>query len=889
MSVLNLLILGCTLYTAFLFGVATVAERLSQRGQARWLRGPTVYTLSLSIYCTAWTFYGAVGYAARSGLEFVTIYLGPTLVLIGWWAILRKLVRVGHTQRITSVADLISSRFGKSNYLGGLVTVLAVIATTPYISLQLQSVTLSFAAASGGAADTAETDAIALWVAAGLAIFAIVFGTRRLDANERHDGIVAAIAVEAVVKLLALLAVGLFVVFVLAGGVGQTFAIIETSAIADWQMQPGRWVGLTFLSAAAFLCLPRMFQVLVVENSDERHLATASWAFPAYLLAMSLFVVPIAAVGLSRLPAGSNPDLFVLTLPLSEGQAGLAMLSFLGGFSSATSMVIVAAIALATMISNHIVMPLWLRASPAQAMMSGDVRTVVIRARRFAIMGVLALGYLYYRLSGGGAALAAIGVISFAGIAQILPAMLAGIFWRGATRVGAALGISLGFALWAWTLLLPSVAVGLPAGVMADGPWGIGWLRPHALFGISGVDPLVHTLFWSMAANVAGLFMGSVLTFPSPMERLQGAAMVNVFRTPGGPRAWQPAEIEAEDLLVMAQRILGAAEAQALFRSAALSQGADTYLPQVTQTFLETLERELAGSVGGATAHAMLVQFTGGGAVSVEELMRVADETAQIMESSARIEAQSRELSRTAAQLRAANAKLTQLSHQKDAFLGQISHELRTPMTSIRSFSEILRDEAAMPDAERKRFADVIHRETVRLTRLLDDLLDLSVLESGQDSLDLRDVGLSVLIDRALTAVDAGDLAIRREGRSDPVLTTDPDRLAQVFINVMMNCRKYCTVDAPVVRIVTTATDGAVVIDLIDNGPGIPPAERDVIFEKFARGGDARAAGGAGLGLAICREIMERLGGSIEYLPGQGGAAFRLRLPIRTQDLRAAE
>ncbi|HSG54324.1 MAG TPA: sodium:solute symporter, partial [Paracoccaceae bacterium] len=352
-----------------------------------------------------------------------------TLVMIGWWWILRKLVRIGRTQRITSVADLISSRYGKSNLLGVIVTLLAVIGTTPYIALQLQSVTLSFAvfaAASPDGWELQDLNATALWVAAGLALFTVIFGTRNLDANERHHGVVTAIAVEAVVKLAALLAVGVFVVWGIGAGPSDILARIDASPIADWQLDSGRWVALTFLSAAAFLCLPRMFQVLVVENADEHHVATASWAFPLYLFLMSLFVVPIAVVGLAQMPAGANPDLFVLTLPLSMDREGLAMLSFLGGFSSATSMVIVAAIALSTMVSNHIVMPIWLSSARQGASMSGDVRSVILLARRLSIGGILALGYAYFRFSGGGTALAAIGIVSFAGLAQILPAMLGG-------------------------------------------------------------------------------------------------------------------------------------------------------------------------------------------------------------------------------------------------------------------------------------------------------------------------------------------------------------------------------------------------------------------------------------------------------------------------------
>ena len=325
MLTFNLLLLVCLAYVAFLFAVAFLAEKRAERGQGSWLRSPMVYTLSLSIYCTAWTFYGAVGNAARNGLEFVTIYLGPTLVMIGWWALLRKLVRIGRAQRITSIADLISSRYGKSTALGVIVTVMAVVGTTPYIALQLQSVTLSFAVfagndATGGGWDPSDLNFSALWVAAGLAVFTLLFGTRSIDANERHHGVVMAIALEAIVKLVALLAVGIFVVWGVAGGPGAMLDLIDTAPVGAWELRPGRWVGLMFLSAAAFLTLPRMFQVMVVENSDERHLATASWAFPLYLMLISLFVLPIAVTGLAHLPGDANPDLFVLTVPLAFDQ-----------------------------------------------------------------------------------------------------------------------------------------------------------------------------------------------------------------------------------------------------------------------------------------------------------------------------------------------------------------------------------------------------------------------------------------------------------------------------------------------------------------------------------------------------------------------------------------
>ncbi len=883
---LNILIAICSGYVVLLFAVAFMAERSARRGKGHWLRSSFIYTLSLSVYCTAWTFYGAVGYAARSGLEFLTIYLGPSLIMFGWWWVLRRLVRIGRTQRVTSIADLLSSRFGKSNLLAIIVTVLAVVGTTPYIALQLQSVTLSFEvfAIAGNETGWLPTQSsIALWVASGLAIFTILFGTRNLDVNERHHGVVMAIAVEALVKLFALLAVGAFVVWGIAGGIGETLSRIDASRLAEIPINEGRWTAITFLSAAAFICLPRMFQVLVVENENETHLRTASWAFPTYVLLMSLFVVPIAVIGLETLPEGANPDLFVLSLPLHFGNEGLAILSFLGGFSSATSMVIVASLALSTMVSNHIVMPLWLRLGAGGASVSGDVRKVILITRRSSIAAILFLGYLYFIMSGGGSALAAIGLISFTGVVQVLPALLGGLFWRGATRLGAISGVIVGFAIWLYTLFLPSFGQGvlLSSELLEFGPLGIMWLRPQSLFGLDGMDPLVHGIFWSLSLNTLAFMILSLVTFPSPIERLQGAQFVNVFDHSSNPKSWSGRFAPSEDLMVMTQRILGPKDAQNLFQEAAKKQGLSGYLPEPTPEFLSVLERELAGSVGAATAHAMIGQIVGGMSVSVRDLMAVADETAQMMEYSSRLEAQQEELSLTAGKLREANEKLTRMSHQKDAFLSQISHELRTPMTSILAFAEILRDEANQKDGQ---YATIIHEEAIRLTRLLDDLLDLSVLENGQVNLNISDVALPELVNRSIQTVLAGqapndfhvDVGV---STSLPTLRTDADRLGQVFINLVSNARKYCDAVNPSLRIVSYRTVDKIFLDFIDNGSGVPKEAQDMIFEKFSRIGEQKA-GGAGLGLAICREIMHRLGGDIVYLPGQGGGAFRIIVPI---------
>lgn len=873
------LVIAALCYVGLLFAVAFGADRAAERGRTRWSEQPLTYTLSLSVYCTAWTFYGAVGYASRSGLEFATIYLGPTIVLAGSWWWLRRLVRVAKMHRVTSIADLVSARFGKSNPLAALMTLISLIAATPYVALQLQSVSLSFSVFGQGDVLPGPLD---LWVAGGLAIFAILFGTRNLAADERHHGVVMAIAIEAVVKLVAFVALGVWVVWGLAGGAGDVIARIAARAAAPdaagWVLRPDRWTTLIAVSAAAVVTLPRMFQVLIVEPADERPLNSAAWAFPAYLFAMSLFVLPIAVVGRDMLPADISPDLYVLHLPLSQGKNGLALLVFLGGLSSATSMVIISAIALATMVSNHWLVPLYLmmRRTDAADAPPSNLRNPLLVSRRIAVLGVIGAGALY-QTYGGGQALAAMGTVAFIGVAQLLPAMLGGLVWRGATRLGAYAGIVSGATVWMLLVFLPS----------------LGWLRAPD-FG--PVDAQAAAIIISLGLNILLFSVVSLVTLPAPQERVQGMSFVHAV-APEAAAATAPTNgggaSRAEALLALARRVWGGDEALRFFRAEADRQGKSGFLPDVTADFLSRMERRLAGAVGTATAHAMLAQVGGQRPTSMAELMAVAGEAQRAKERAKRLKDDAGELARTARRLQEANDRLTALSVQKDAFLGQISHELRTPMTSVRAFSELLK----LPDLsaeERSRFASIIHDEATRLTRLLDDLLDLSVLESGRARLSLGPVNLHEVISRAIEASSAlgkgADLIIDRDPPSEHLMVlTDADRLLQVLINLIGNARKYCDSARPVLTIRVRRLAETTQIDVMDNGKGIAPEQQDLIFEKFSRLNDPSRAGGAGLGLAISREVMQALGGTITYLPGHDGAAFRLQLPLRPPGLSPQE
>ncbi len=881
----NILLIACLGYVALLFAVAFIVDRRTRRERISWLHSPLIYTLSISVYCTSWTFYGAVGSAARNGLEFITIYLGPTLVFVGWWWLLRKLVRIGRAHRITSIADLISSRYGKSSSLAVLVTLMALVATTPYIALQLQSMTRSYQVITGDA-NGLET---AFWFAAGLALFAILFGTRNLDANERHHGVVAAIAVEAIVKLAALLAVGIFATYQIAGGMSEVFANVSAEDLrGSGDIFGARWAVLTFLSATAIICLPRQFQVTVVENIDERHLSTASWLFPLYLLGMTFFIMPIALVGQKVMPAGANPDLYVLTLPLAQERYDLAMLAFLGGFSSATSMVIVAAIAVSTMVSNHVVMPIALKLFVGSVAKGGDVRNLLLFSRRLSIAGILALGFLYFWVSGGSDALAAIGLIAFVGVAQFLPSLLGGIFWRGATRYGALAGLITGFLLWAYTLFLPSFGGDfiLSSAVLANGPFGIEVLKPQAILGLTGMDPIVHAVVWSVGANAVMFMAVSSLTQSDELERLQGTLFVDVYRSAGGaPSGFASGSAQSEDLFVLAQRILGPDPARRLFDEMASTQGTTTSgLPHPTDTVIARLERELAGSIGAASAHAMVTRIAGRQTVGMSELIDIADETQQLIETTRQLAEKSVELENTAEQLRAANERWRTLDTQKDEFLSQVSHELRTPMTSIRSFSEILLSTSDISSEQRHKFVAIIQEESVRLTRLLDEILDISRLEAGSTSLELERIGLADAVSKALDAVSGMVHTLGVKVRIDQVqqnlfVNANPDRLRQVLINLLSNAVKYNRADEPEIRVRAAQHRDTIMIDVIDNGGGVSREDAGIVFEKFARGSSAGPEYGAGLGLPISRAIMRAMDGdlTIEFVP-DGTSYFQLRL-----------
>ena len=453
-----------------MFAIAYYGDKGAERGHSI-TKNPYIYTLSIAVFCTSWTFYGSVGLAARSGLDFLPIYIGPTLVFAVWSVGWVKILRICKVNRITSIAEFISSRYGKNSILGALVAMIAVIGTTPYISLQLKSIATSFEIITNYSEEQSIINPVlsqfgldtTFLIAIVLAIFSILFGTRHIDASEHHQGIVAAIAFESIVKLFAFLAVGIFVTFSVHNGFGDLFAKAQEAELSNlFTINPeggyATWVTMIILSMLAIICLPRQFYITAVENTDENHLRTAVWLFPLYLLVINIFVLPIAISGRLAFTGGMDADMFVLTVPMHYDNGALALLAFIGGLSAATSMVIVAAIALSTMVCNNIVMPMLVKMHWVDLERSHNISSLLLLIRRASIIGILILGYAYFRIASGSYSLVTIGLVSFAAAAQFAPAIIGGMFWKGASLKGALAGMSLGTLVWAYTLLLPSFA-----------------------------------------------------------------------------------------------------------------------------------------------------------------------------------------------------------------------------------------------------------------------------------------------------------------------------------------------------------------------------------------------------------------------------------------------
>lgn len=615
-SPLILILIVCA-YVGFLFLSALWVERGSRLGK-RWAESPVVYSMALAVYCTSWTFYGSVGNAATSGMLFLAVYLGPTLAIILWWFVLRKLVRIKSTHRITSIADFISARYEKSQALAAIASLLALIGTVPYIALQLKAVTSTFTliTASSATSNNWITNNVGIVVVVLMIAFTIAFGARRLDPTERHEGLVMALALESLVKLVAFLAVGIFVTYLLFNGFDDLFQRFSQSSFSNLLNTGTGELGGSYLfvtqiilGMSAIQFLPRQFHVAVVENSNEKHIRTAMWLFTLYMLLITFFAAPIAMGGLLEGLPATQADTFVLALPMQYGSRLLTLLVFIGGFSAATGMLIVEAMAVATMVTNHLLLPVIESVSGL-----GFLRRYLLRIRWVAVAFNIAIGYWFARAIGGSYTLVNMGIISFAAVLQFAPVILGGLFWRQGNKRGAILGLSAGFVVWFYTLMVPSFVKSdwLPSTLLENGLFGIAFLKPEQLFGLTGLHPTVHAVFWSMVFNIGLYVLGSIFFEQSTEEQQIAEAFVGALTTRKTVRSLVTAHATV-NLAEKSQKIGGllrqyfnASETGTLIerccRNARIVGKDQVSVAELADLFGE-VEKVLAGAVGAAAAH----------------------------------------------------------------------------------------------------------------------------------------------------------------------------------------------------------------------------------------------------------------------------------------------
>ncbi len=624
-------------YIGLLFVVASYGDRMRQldrKTRSRLL----IYPLSLAIYCTSWTFFGSVGLASRTGFDFLTIYLGPILMIGFCTPLIVRIVRLAKAQNITSIADFIAARYGKDQAVAAIVATIAIIGTIPYIALQLKAVSASLGTIlSHSSVDSAMVQAvpgdIALFVAFSMAAFAVLFGTRHIDTTEHQHGLMLAIAAESLVKLVAFLVVGIFVTFWMFDGPISLFTRAmetpATAAVLSGQSSLETLLAMTFLSLFAIVLLPRQFHVTVVENNNEAEIKHAAWLFPLYLVLINLFVAPIALAGLLTFPAGYvDSDMFVLSLPLAAGSNLVAMVAFVGGLSAATAMVIVESVALSIMVSNDIVIPWVLKRRETLFAAYEDMGAMLLAVRRVAIFVLLFLAYMYYRMAGE-AQLASIGLLSFAAIAQLAPAFFGGLIWRRGTARGAIAGMTVGILVWGYTLLLPSFAdigiIGAP--FLGEGPGGLAWLRPQALFGFS-LPPLVHGVFWSLALNVLAYMIFSFGRMPVSVERLQANLFVPSERDPIAPsfRRWR-SSVTVEELTTTVALYLGEERTRTSFDHFAAARRINLD-PKAEADFqlLRYAEHVLTSAIGAASSRLVLTLLLRKRALSTSRALKLLDD-----------------------------------------------------------------------------------------------------------------------------------------------------------------------------------------------------------------------------------------------------------------------
>lgn len=927
------LVLIILIYLGILFGIASWAESASKVAK-KLTSSASVYVLSLAIFCTSWTFYGSVGMASQTGILTFAIYLGPTLFMLVIWPLMQRVIIIKQVYRISSIADFLSARFNRSLYVAGLVTLVAMIGVVPYLALQLKAINASIDLMIDGVGQM-NTEGVSWLVLIGVALFTIVFGVRHLDPTERHPGMMLALAIEGVVKLLAIVIVGIFVCFFMFDSPQEIFSQLEEKLpqqALTMATPPAlvTWCSFLLLSGSAFMLLPRQFHVMVVENSNPDFVRKVQWWIPCYLFLMTLFVLPIAAAGL-LLVGPDAADGFVLALPILAKQNWLAVLVFIGGFSAAMAMLMVSGMALATMFSNHLILPLLQFLNPKSIL-----KRYLLQFRWLAVCLTLGAGQMFYLYLGNSYMLVSMGMISFCAILQFLPLLISGLYWREVNSAGAIAGLLAGFAIWGYCLVLPSLMHSgwLNDQMLVSGPWGISWLHPEHLFGTE-LDNISHGAFWSILCNVSAIVIVSLFWRPSKEEQRYSGEFIDVME-----RREVSAELEHFSLpphiLIENKRAI----LETIFRQ---------YLPQdkaskkvvrcISDAGLEafekinvqqladlekTAERLLSGITGSAMAHMLIKQS----ALYTEEESEVLEQyynqllvelkvtpvqlrqqlnyavekellakryTEQLQ---SLVDKRTHELSQTLEQLKQAQSLLVE--KEKQASLGSlvagVAHEINTPlgvsvtaashlnseiehMVSLFESGELGEDEFASFIVNSRESAAVILKNNQRASTMVQSFKLIAIDQSNSE---LEDCSIAQCLDDVVATqsmvLSGHKHEIEINCASDIHCVTYPKVLEQVLTNLIVNSllHAFNDSDSGLMRISASAKGNGVELIYQDNGKGMGQVEIKKLFDPFYT--TKRHEGNVGLGAHLIYSLVTlKLEGDIE-VSGEMGKGLKYKI-----------
>ena len=881
------------LYLGILFFIAYFAEK---KRSSFWVNNPYVYSLSLAVYCSAWTYYGSIGVAANQGLEYMAIYVGPIIIIPSWIYLNSKIIRISRVNKISSIADFIGLRYGNSRSLSAIIALVCILAIIPYIALQIKSISETFHLITVTENSTSILFDSSTYVVIIIALFSSYYGTKYVDASEKRLGIISAVAAESFFKLIFFVILGLFVVYGVFNGFEDIYR--QAEKLPDFAAKNSfnglegsfNWFLMLMLSMSAIFLLPRQFHTAIIENRKEKHIKTAIWLFPLYLLIFNFFVFPIAWGGkILFFGQDVNPELYSILIPQKFGNIFISTLVFFGGLSACISMIIISSISLSIMLSNNIIIPYgWLDKFKSEN--DTDNTKSIVNIRKVSIFLLIISGFIFYKYLLLGKSLFSIGLVSFVLIAQLGPSFFGAIFWRRGTYAGSVSGIIVGVLLCFLGLILPSFSENFVQSEFYQSEF-------FSFFKIPYLSPITQIFFWSMLVNSALFILISANTVSNYRERNYAELYVDIddyIQNHENAYIWK-GTANVSDIQKILGRFLGQKKTEQALKIFNLKYNITDESDTADSRFIKFSENLLSGRIGTASAKILIEGVTKEDKISLPEVLQILEESKENISINKQLSEQSSQLLKLSGDLQVANINLIEKDQQKDEFLDSVAHELRTPLTAIRATSEILLDDEDMPAELKKDFLENIISESDRLNEIINDILYLDKLETGTISLHISENNIIETFKKSLKPLlhlfDQRHLHHSEVHLlENEIYRFDEQRMIQVFQNILGNALKF-TNEQGMIQTKFQEKNDQLKISIFNTGKTIPEEDLEFIFDKFyqSKNQNLRKPIGSGLGLAICKKIMIAQNGNIEVKNKEIGVSFEIYLPKENESVQNAD